>query len=1043
MPTVDKETAKRKLKELVGRFSQIQSSGIEGTFSEADVSSKFILPLLDILGWNISNINEVKEQRRTLSGPADYTLAIKKKLRLVVELKKFTEPLDGHRIVRRRMETFPEQATRYAWHLKVEWVVLTNFKEIRLYNSYYKNPVDGLRLQIRYTHFYSDFDKLWLLSRQSVESGELDKIERKAERKNIDEAVLEGLLEIRRLLSETIRVNNPSLTLQSIRENVQKIMDRLIVVRVAEDRGIIGFESLSKELDSWKNRGLPTPFMRSLKSIFRDFDDIYNTKLFELHSCENLSIDNNVLEAIFDILYQYNFDLISSDVLGAIYEDYLGHVLEEKTSGEVQIIESSKARKKKGIYYTPTHLVEYIVRATLGKLLDGCNSPEDVSRIKVLDPACGSGSFLIKAFDILKEWYDKYNKELTGKGINLEAHFQVVSDVNRKILTENLFGVDIDPQAAEIASVNLMLKALERGQKLPQIMGQNIRIGNSLVNGMEEGFDELSDEARQGLRPFRWDEGFPQVNAALGFDVVIGNPPYYKVRKNNPIRISPSFNAIKTGPVNAAMMFIDRAISLTKSKGYVGLVLPKMLTYTKGWKGSRREVFDIEVRSVIDCQEAFEGVLLEQVLLTLEKISVDESHNYRIGEAKGPNIIISSTHIPQGLAKQEDFIFLEPSDTAYEIRQKMLSGTVQLGTICDIILGQGIQSFTCWHEKPQAGDLKILRGDDVQMWRLRDSLYFSPDTPEIQRFKNLITRLSVPHIVAQRIVAHIRYPKPHIILMAAYDTIGAFAFNTVVNILVSTPSYDYRYILGLLNSKLFSYYAYKFIYNNAVRSMDFYKNYAGRLPVKPLSMSDQKEIIKVVASITAHFNKPSRRAPEYRRYLTEAVVGHNLFNVYYGQLDASERDPKDIATEGTIKNLTVVEENEWLSFKVDYLDQANRRIVAGHEVLRCKFQDRSIRNFLLNEINVRGPSSRGRRLLDKILLLRIPAFHRTLAQDVQLIKKQLEPYLKDYDAHEAWEKEYMALDEELNIKVYSLYQLSEEQIKYVEENSRPTGWHKD
>ena len=632
---------------------------------------------------------------------------------------------------------------------------------------------------------------------------------------------------------------------------------------------------------------------------------------------------------------------------------------------------------------------------------------------------------------------------MTRKSINLEAHFHVVGDVNRKILTENLFGVDIDPHAVEIASVNLMLKALERGQKLPQIMGQNIKIGNSLVNGMEEGFDELSDEARQGLRPFRWDEGFPQVNAALGFDVVVGNPPYYKVRKNNPIRISPSFNPIKTGPVNAAMMFIDREISLTKSRGYVGLVLPKMLTYTKGWKGSRRAVFDIEVRSVIDCQEAFEGVLLEQVLLTLEKISVDESHNYRIGEAKGPNIIISSTHIPQSLAKQEDFIFLEPSDTAYEIRQKMLSGTVQLGTICDIILGQGIQSFACWREKPQAGDLKILRGNDVQMWRLRGCLYFSPDTPEIQRFKNLITRLSAPHIVAQRIVAHIRYPKPHIILMAAYDTIGAFAFNTVVNILVSTPGYDYRYILGLLNSKLFSYYAYKFIYNNAVRSMDFYKDYAGRLPVKPVSMSDQKEIIKVVASITAHLNKPSHRAPEYRRYLTEAVVGHNLFNLYYGQLDPSERDPKDTTTEGTIKNLTVVEENEWLSFKVDYLDQANRRIITSHEVLRCKFQDRSIRNFLLNEINVRGPSSRGRRLLDKILLLRIPAFHRTLAQDMQLIKKQLEPYLKDYDAHQAWEKEYMALDEKMNIKVYSLYQLSEEQIKHVEENSRPTGWHKD
>jgi type I restriction-modification system DNA methylase subunit len=1043
MSSVDKGNARKRLTKLVDRFEQVLSSGKEGTFSEADVSSKFILPLLDILGWNINDINEVKEQRRTLSGPADYALAIDRKPRLVVELKKFAENLDGYRKVRGHKETFPEQATRYAWHLKVEWVVLTNFKEVRLYNSYYKNPFHGLRLQIRYADFYREFDRLWILSRQSVESGELDRIERKAERKNIDEAVLEGLLEIRRLLGEDIRTNNPSLALESVRENVQRIMDRLIVVRVAEDRGVIGFESLYKELDSWKNRGLPTPFLRSLKSIFRDFDDIYNTKLFEPHSCEDLSISNDVLETILDIIYEYNFDLISADVLGAIYEDYLGHVLEETTSGGVQIIESSESRKKKGVYYTPPHLVEYVVRATLGELLKKCKSPEEVSKIRVLDPACGSGSFLIKAFDLIKEWYDEYNKRLIAKGNSLDVHFQTIIDVNRKILTENLFGVDIDLQAAEIASVNLMLKAIRRGERLPKIMNQNIKVGNSLVNGLEEEFDGLSDQAKQGLRPFKWEEKFPQVFTAVGFDVVMGNPPYFKVRKTNPIRISPSFDSIRTGPVNAAMMFIDRAIKLTKPGGYVGLVLPKMLTYTKGWKGSRREVFNTRVRSVIDCQEAFEGVLLEQVLLTLDETEVDENHTYRVGEAKGASIIISSIQISQNMAKQEDFIFLEPSEIAHEIRRKMLSETVQLGTICDVILGQGIQSFPCWREKAQQGDLKILRGNDVQMWRIRGCLYFSPDAPEMQRFKDQIVQLSVPHIVAQRIIAHIRYPKPHIILMAAYDTSGAFAFNTVVNILVTKPNYDYRYILGLLNSKLFSYYAYKFIYNNAIRSMDFYKDYAGRLPVKPLSTNAQKEIIKVVESIIAHFNRTNRKRPEYRRYLTEMVVDHRLFNAYYSQLAPSDRDPKDVTTEGSTKNLLVVEDNEWLSFRVDYLDQVHRKIVTGHEVLRCRFQDRSIRTFLLNEINSTGPSKRGRRLLDNILYIRIPAFHKKPNQDQQLIRKQLEPYLRDYDMHQTWEKEYMVLDAVLNKKVYSAYGLSEEEIKHVEENSRPTGWYTD
>lgn len=1039
---MDKDTAIEKLKRLVARFEEVRSESKEETFSEADVSSKFILPLLDALGWDVNDIDEVKEQRRTLSGPVDYTLATDHKPRLLVELKKFTENLDGYRDVRGRRETFSEQATRYAWHLKVEWVVLTNFKEVRLYNSYYKNPAHGLRLDLHCSHFLSDFDKLWIISRQSVISGELNKIERKAERKNIDEAILEDLLEIRRLLSDNIRLNNPTLTLESAKENIQKIMDRLIVIRVAEDRGLLGFESLYRELDSWKNRGLPTPFMRSLKSVFRDFDDIYNTKLFESHFCEDLIIDNNILEKVIEILYRYNFDLISADVLGAIYEDYLGHVLEETKSSGVQIVESREARKKQGIYYTPAHLVEYVVRNTLGELLKKCKSPEEVSRIKVLDPACGSGSFLIKAFDIIKEWYEEYNNRLKAKGNNLDVHFQVVNDISRKILTENLFGVDIDSQAAEIASVNLMLKALKRGEKLPQIMGQNIKVGNSLIDGTEQEFEKLTEIAKQDLKPFKWEEQFRQVFAQGGFDVVIGNPPYYKVRKTNPIRISSSFKTVKTGPVNAAMMFVDRAINLAKPDGYVGLVLPKMLTYTKGWKGSRKRVFDTKILSVIDCQEAFEGVLLEQILLVIQKSEANKSHKYQIGEAKGLNIVISPTQILQNLAQQNDYLFLEPLVIAYNIREKMLSGSIQLKDVCNIVLGEGIQSYTCWREIPQKGDLRILRGDDVQMWHIRNCLYFSPACPELQNFTKEITHLTIPHIVAQRIVAHIRNPKPHIILMAAYDREGSFAFNTVVHFLVIDPDCKYQYILGLLNSKLFSFYAYKFIYNNAVRSMDFYEDYAGRLPVKPCS-DNQDDIVYIVESILDHFKDPRQHSPKYQNYLTERIVKYKEFRDYYRQLSPNDRNPKDTTTEGIVKNIIVTEEGEWLSIKVNYLDQTVRKFVTDYEALRCRFSDRHIRAFLMNEINARRPSNRGRRIFDKILATKIPAFSRVYEQDQELIKRQMQTYVRDYDAHEEWKKEYVELDSKLNEKVYSIYGLDEVEIKHVEENSRPSGWHVD
>lgn len=1043
MAVADKETARKDLADIVNRFEKILTVGKESSFSEADVSSKFILPLLDALGWNTKDIDQVKEQKRTLAGPVDYTLAIDRKPRLLLELKKFTEGLDDYRVIRGRKETFPEQATRYAWHLKVEWVILTNFKELRLYNAYYRKPSDGLRLKVRYSNYVTDLNRLWILSQPSVKAGELNKIERKAERENIDEAVLADLLEIRRLISDDIRQGNSTLPIDTVRESVQKIMDRLMVIRVAEDRGLIGFESLGKELESWKNRGLPTPFMRSLKSIFRDFDDVYNSKLFEPHACEELPIDNKILENIIDILYRYNFDLISADVLGAIYEDYLGYILEEKSAGGLQVIESSEARKKQGIYYTPPHLVEYVVVRTLGEILKRCKTPEDVSKIKVLDPACGSGSFLIKAFDLFKQWYESYNARLTSEGNSLDIHFRAITDLERKILADNLFGVDLDPQAAEVAAVNLMLKAFRRGEKLPQILGQNIRVGNSLVDGSEKGFDELPAETKNALMPFNWATQFPEVFSNGGFDVVIGNPPYFKVRKTNPIRISPTFNAVKTGPVNAAMMFIDRAIGLTKQGGKIGLVLPKMLTYTKGWKGSRKDVLKTRVESAVDCQEAFEGVLLEQILLTMEKSDSEKTHTYEIGEAKASNIIISPMRILQTLAESEDFLFLENSEVAYRIRDKLLRGTEPLGEICNIILGLGIQSYDCWQKTERKDDLAILRGDDIQMWHLRGSLYFSPNTPQLQRFKENISELNVPHVVCQRIVAHIRHPRPHIIIMAAYDQKGSFAFNTVVHILAKDSKYDYRYILGLLNSKLFSFYAYKFIYNNAIRSMDFYEDYAGRLPVRKLSSDQQKEIVDLSDSIIAHFRDLRRQMPTYKKYLTEKIVDYREFNGYYRQLSPDARDPKDTTTEGVIKKLSVSEEGDALSFKVDYVETTSHIIITDYEVLRCRFEDRAVRIFLQREINFRGASENGNRLLDKILSIKIPVFHKIPARNEGLIKTQMKPFLKDCDAHEKWENEFKELDAKLNEKIFAIYRLSEDEVAYVEANSRPTGWHSD
>jgi len=402
------ETATEKIRELVDRYNQLVKEGKTRKFSEADVGSKFILPFIEALGWDIKNIDEVREQRRTLTGPADYSLNVKGLPKLVVEIKRFDESLDTVRTIRGREESYAEQAIRYAWHMKADWVVLSNFAETRLYYSHVIKPRDGIVFEFKYYEYLEKIEKLWILSKESVASGILDTYEKRRMRSEIDEQILGDLFACRKILVDSTSKNNPQLGKEEIRESVQKILDRILVIRVTEDRGIIGSDSLWKELDSWKTRGLPTPFMRSLKSLFRDFDDVYNSKLFEKHTCEDLKLDNEALEQVIFTLYNYNFDLISADVLGAIYEDYIGHILKEAEK-RIDIVTDYGTRKEAGIYYTPTHVVEYIVRNALLPFLKD-KKPEEVSELKVLDPACGSGSFLIKAFDALKEYYKSYNR---------------------------------------------------------------------------------------------------------------------------------------------------------------------------------------------------------------------------------------------------------------------------------------------------------------------------------------------------------------------------------------------------------------------------------------------------------------------------------------------------------------------------------------------------------------------------------------------------------------------------------------------------------
>ena len=234
-----------------------------------------------------------------------------------------------------------------------------------------------------------------------------------------------------------------------------------------------------------------------------------------------MEFEENDLSKIILELYEskqgisYDFHAINADVLGRIYEQYLGYI-QKKDNGEGS--GKNSKRKKQGIYYTPTYIVEYIVQNTLGKVLKD-KSLREAKELKILDPACGSGSFLIKAFQVMEDWVKGQENQSPDRNKDFMRKVQV--------LLNNIYGVDLDPEASEISRLNLLLRTLTEKAKLPEL-SKNIKTGNSLISGTEEELEKYFGKKYKEKKPFNWQEEFPEVFKQGGFDVIIGNPPYIK-----------------------------------------------------------------------------------------------------------------------------------------------------------------------------------------------------------------------------------------------------------------------------------------------------------------------------------------------------------------------------------------------------------------------------------------------------------------------------------------------------------------------------------
>ncbi len=688
------------IRRLVAGFSENILALRDPQTSEAVIRNEYIDPFWQALGWDLSNTAHRSaaekdvvieahvatiEPHRLRTRRPDYLFRIDGFPRFIVEAKKPAVDLATDRDA-----VF--QAKTYAWSAQIPFAVLTDFEEFRLFDATikpdYDDPDRGLiqDFDLSYQDYPAQWDVLWnTFGRGAVAAGSLEKLLARVKKvragrrirgidrmlldlrgsEPVDRAFLAHLEDYRqRFASELYRENSSQFPEAGTRhgaanltEAAQRLIDRLVFIRVCEDRDIATWGNLRSTVDRAVDNRLDLYAL--LVAEFRRLDREYNGYLFKPHPSEQLTVSAQLLRDFIASLYPpdgpYRFEAIGDDILGIIYEKFLGSVVTVR-KGRVEVEEKPEVRHAGGVYYTPRFVVDTIIRRAIGPQIKD-RSPLEILNLKVLDPACGSGSFLIAAFQYLMDHCARYftdhpdaaevpatprarKKKRSLAFRDADGGWCLAPDFKAAILTSCLHGVDIDAQAVEVTIMSLYLKMLEgslppnwqrdwlENQLLPPL-DNNIRCGNSLLS--QTDFDKWWEDKEGGLfggdedvrfrmNPFDWTSetrGFGRLlDKGRGFDAVIGNPPYIRVQELN--KWAPDecefykwrYKSAAKGNYDIYVVFIERALELLASTGLLGFITPHKWWQAKYGEGLRKIVADRKhLHSVIDFtdQQVFRG----------------------------------------------------------------------------------------------------------------------------------------------------------------------------------------------------------------------------------------------------------------------------------------------------------------------------------------------------------------------------------------------------------------------------------------------------
>jgi adenine-specific DNA-methyltransferase len=856
-----KEEAKQQIQKLVEKYQRIAGEGKIKSYNEAQTLNEFIEPLFGFLGWDMRNLatdNEVTPEESISGGRVDLAFRLSNIPVMFLEAKALKVDLDEWK--------WAEQAIHYSWNKSVTWAVLTDFEAVKIFNAEIppKNIPQNLFIEIKCRDFIDRFEQLWLLSKESFEKRllykEAEKWGKITARKPVNEKLFEDLMSWRTSLTNEFKKKN-NLTNKELDEGVQRILDRLIFIRTAEDRKIE--PNVLQAIYRSEKRGL----YRQLVKVFRDFDNDFNSKLFAPHYCEEWKADDkiiaNCLKGLYETKdgYRYDFSVISADVLGGMYEQYLSYVQGRKSEEK----QKSK-RKSHGIYYTPKYIVEFIVKETLGEVLKKTR-PKDIPKIKVLDPACGSGSFLIAAYDKILEHTTRQNPQTS-----LFVRFD--------ILKENIFGVDLDAQAVEIAQLNLLLKVLSQKARLPELE-HNLRTGNSLVSGDAEKLEKYFGKKWREQKPFNFEEEFKEVFEQGGFDVIIGNPPYVFARGRHFDEKTKQYYygsfPLASYQLNTYLLFIDRAFRLLKKDSYFGFIIPNTWltidTFSPLRKFLLEETANLQIINIFD--KVFGEANVDTCLLIFKKGKPNKvilgefregqlsivgvfpgsqfkKNNYiiNIALAKNKNRVTILDRISENSKSLEEFVTIKSGFVAYETGKGNPPQTDEMKN--NRIYHSNKKEGKGWYKYLDGKDVKRYQVNWSGMWVKYGEWLAAPRT--IDLYQN--SRILVRQIPSQ---------PPYSINAVFVDE--NMLMNDRNSMIVLNFKIDYLFVLAVLNSRITTFWFVN-TFDKFQRKIfpQFKVKELAAFPIPNASQSEQEKIAKKAQTMIELHEELQQLSPNTDKY---------------------------------------------------------------------------------------------------------------------------------------------------------------------------------